>query len=81
MIYGSSLAKNMDWRQRVQVVLFRWGCFFWSASIVALVCRWRLLYRHPQLDAVPATLLQASSLDLMVHGLVGFGLGWMACAK
>lgn len=77
MLYGSSLGKNMDWRQRVHVVLFRWGCFFWSASIVALACRWRLLYRHPQLEPVPATLLQASSLDLMVHGLVGFGLGWI----
>ena len=67
----------MDWQRLRQRILFPWGCFFWSASLVAVACRWRLLDRDPQLDTAPLNLVYVSSVDLAVHGIVGFGLAWL----
>ncbi len=65
----------MDWQRLRQRILFPWGCFFWSASVVAVTCRWRLLDHDPQLDTAPLNLLYVSSVA--VHGVVGFGLAWL----
>ena len=67
----------MDWQRLRQRILFPWGYFFWSASLVAVACRWRLLDRDPQLDTAPLGLLYVSSVDLAVHGIVGFSLAWL----